>query len=574
QACSLQKLFSVEGDFEDEDFLSAVEEAEIQFSDPVPVNPRCLRPLASGLRAPSSSPASVQQLHIPGASSTALPVLGLQNPSKLRIEAERCASTSRLRPENDQIAGPSRTAFKNLKEPMAVATVHGSNHPSSSSSAAQFKFVSRRTVAAPTQDAPLDDVFDKDLFLTACMELDGPNMQLNPGLAKSCFQLADSSPKLALRPSTAGSCYSHSSLATSAGSVVNPVPQGVASWGTHSPSPSPCPSRALHSPGSSSPRFSGPQALNQSCSTARSFGSSWQPLTHLPANPWPLTCVESTARVPRLAAAETLQTPVVTNHLVQLVTAANKTPSPSARVPSRVKTRRFPGPAGILPQQLGGKNLDEILISTPQIPAHGALAKLRTEGVTSSQQPVEEDFGRGPWVAMKTELGLDERDPSCFLRTYSVVMVLRKAVLKQLPKNKVPKMAVMIRSLTRTSTDAGAVFKDLTGEIQGTVHHLLLEENQSELKAGSVLLLKQVSVFSPSHRNHYLNVTPSNLVKIYPLDLGDVQLSQQLCGEVRQRTVTAPSEAGRNDLDGLLGELPEDFFSARESSQWQAGPAS
>uniref|UniRef100_A0A8D0H7D4 Homologous recombination factor with OB-fold n=1 Tax=Sphenodon punctatus TaxID=8508 RepID=A0A8D0H7D4_SPHPU len=469
-----------------------------------------------------------------------------------------------------------------------------------------------------------------------------------PGVpSQSCFQLADSSPKLALRPSTAGSCYSHSSLATSAGSVVNPVPQGVASWGTHSapkiqaprtfeaslckPSPSPCPSRALHSPGSSSPRFSGPQALNQSCSTARSFGSSWQPLTHLPANPWPLTCVESTARVPRLAAAETLQTPVVTNHLVQLVTAANKTPSPSARVPSRVKTRRFPGPAGILPQQLGGKNLDEILISTPQIPAHGALAKLRTEGVTSSQQPVEEDFGRGPWVAMKTELGLDERDPSCFLRTYSVVMVLRKAVLKQLPKNKVPKMAVMIRSLTRTSTDAGAVFKDLTGEIQGTVHHLLLEENQSELKAGSVLLLKQVSVFSPSHRNHYLNVTPSNLVKIYPLDLGDVQLSQQLCGEVQklpafqQETPSSVPEAasepksswrsevnsnwsqnapqstgasllplgdhragkpGSNimsagaeecdadDLDGLLGELPEDFFSARESSQWQAGPAS
>lgn len=27
---------------------------------------------------------------------------------------------------------------------------------------------------------------------------------------------------------------------------------------------------------------------------------------------------------------------------------------------------------------------------------------------------------------MKTELGLDERDPGCFLRTYSVVMVLRK----------------------------------------------------------------------------------------------------------------------------------------------------
>ena len=28
----------------------------------------------------------------------------------------------------------------------------------------------------------------------------------------------------------------------------------------------------------------------------------------------------------------------------------------------------------------------------------------------------------------------------------------------------------------------------------------------------------QVGVFSPSHRNHYLNVTPSNLLKIYPPD--------------------------------------------------------
>lgn len=94
---------------------------------------------------------------------------------------------------------------------------------------------------------------------------------------------------------------------------------------------------------------------------------------------------------------------------------------------------------------------------------------------------------------MKAELGLDERDPSCFLRTYSVVMVLRKvrgalrppspplaprsprgrrrergpcpqAALRQLPKNKVPSMAVMIKSLTRTNVDAGAVFRDPTGE--------------------------------------------------------------------------------------------------------------
>lgn len=39
---------------------------------------------------------------------------------------------------------------------------------------------------------------------------------------------------------------------------------------------------------------------------------------------------------------------------------------------------------------------------------------------------MEEDFGQGPWLTMKSALGLDERDPSCFLYTYSIVMVLRK----------------------------------------------------------------------------------------------------------------------------------------------------
>ncbi|KAI6059972.1 L27 domain-containing protein [Aix galericulata] len=227
----------------------------------------------------------------------------------------------------------------------------------------------------------------------------------------------------------------------------------------------------------------------------------------------------------------------------------------------------------------------------------------------SSPQPPEEDFGRGPWLAMKTELGLDERDPGCFLRTYSVVMVLRKAALRQLPRNKVPSMAVMLKSLTRTNGDAGAVFRDPTGEMQGTVHRLLLEERQGQLKPGAVLLLRQVGVFSPSHRNHYLNVTPANLLRIYPPELEGSSLSQPEvpapAGSLQAHPaptpgdVPAPADWGPpgpgahgpqqppgdlwlqaqshdpgheepggaegcdvDDLDGLLGELPEDFFSA------------
>lgn len=210
-----------------------------------------------------------------------------------------------------------------------------------------------------------------------------------------------------------------------------------------------------------------------------------------------------------------LHTPFLTNHLVQLVSASN----PKKRLCSeshRARTRRFPGPAGRLPQQPQGRSLDDIVVSVPNTPAHGAVARLSSQ--CSSSQTDEDDFSGGAWTAMKTEMGLDERNPSCFLHSYSVVMVLRKAALKQLVKNKVPNMAVLLKKLTHTHTDAKAVFKDPTGEMQGTVHRRLLEERAGELKAGAVLLLKQVGVFSPSHRNHYLNVTANNLLRVYSPD--------------------------------------------------------
>ncbi|XP_062389052.1 homologous recombination OB-fold protein [Sardina pilchardus] len=251
---------------------------------------------------------------------------------------------------------------------------------------------------------------------------------------------------------------------------------------------------------------------------------------------------------PPMPSPRPLHTPVLTNHLVQLVSASKKTPQRPRTDPSRPKTRRFPGPAGMLPQQLSGKSLDDIVVAVPQTPAHGAVARLRTE-VPSSQAPDEEDFSGGAWAAMKAEMGLDEKNPSCFLHSYSVVMVLRKAALKQLNKNKVPNMAVVLKSILHTHADAKAVFKDPTGEMQGTVHRRLLEDRQAELKSGAVLLLKQVGVFSPSHRNHYLNVTPNNLLRIYPPD-GSLQpctlLSQhalgpaEVWGEDSTRTVGGP----------------------------------
>lgn len=43
-----------------------------------------------------------------------------------------------------------------------------------------------------------------------------------------------------------------------------------------------------------------------------------------------------------------------------------------------------------------------------------------------SSQTEEDDFSGGAWAVMKAEMGLDEGNPSCFLQSYSVIMVLRK----------------------------------------------------------------------------------------------------------------------------------------------------
>ncbi|KAM9296270.1 homologous recombination OB-fold protein [Gastrophryne carolinensis] len=428
-------------------------------------------------------------------------------------------------------------------------------------------WVEGRLTDAPDTPSLTQDV-DDDELLSVCSEVEegvsqeprptpGPtlrpsNQTLRPSNQSSC---SGYSPAFQLRPPRSSYCADAGlrsfQAGTSGTSPMQPQPYGFSSTSgfsrgrgqCQSPGPSakrPCLRPSLETqparpgfhlaprcttpsgpsgpgalPGSAAPPPSGPSgpgALPGSAAPPPSGPSGPGALSGSAAPPPSRTPLMS----PRPHQCSTLQTPVVTTHLVQLVTAANKTPQKLAWETPPPKERRFPGPAGLLPQQGSVRRLDEIVVSPPRTPSHGARAKARSKENVASQQPMGDEYSGGPWVSMKAELSLDENDPTCFLRTYSVVMVLRKAALKQLPKNKVPRMAVALKSLTPANGDAGAVFRDATGEIQGTVHHLLLEEREGELKVGSVLLLRQVGVFSPSHRNHYLNVTPSNLVKIYP----------------------------------------------------------
>lgn len=133
-------------------------------------------------------------------------------------------------------------------------------------------------------------------------------------------------------------------------------------------------------------------------------------------------------------------------------------------------------------------------------------------------------------------------------------------------KRKIPRLVVMLKSCTSTESDASSVFKDpsgapsaarvaaalalrtlrtiAVGEMPGTIHRQVLHDFEMSLACGAVLVLRdvrggsargldpvrcadtrlrasQVAVFSPSPRSHYLNVTPDNIVHIFPSETAE-----------------------------------------------------
>uniref|UniRef100_A0A6I8SIS9 Homologous recombination OB-fold protein OB-fold domain-containing protein n=1 Tax=Xenopus tropicalis TaxID=8364 RepID=A0A6I8SIS9_XENTR len=552
QALSFQNLFSSENDdFDDEDFLSALDNTEQNVIRTVPSGARSLRPIS----------------HVP-AECTNEPKSRVPSPPWHTMQHQEVVG------KNDQTQmAYDLTQDMDDEELLSVCSMlEVPERPLDTQEAGQ-------SVSVPRKDGSSGNI--------------SSSLRLCP-TGEACFQAHDP------RPSYKGTV------------VCQPSNSQMNRICANSPSP-----LQIHSKGNKHFQNSGPtakrpcrrdmidtQSLTPHRGETQSHHTPVQPrsvvqcvITPSTSQPWSPGPLRQTSPVPSAQNVHTapkaplisprplipnsLQTPVVTNHLVQLVTAANQTPRRLSWETPPPKERRFPGPAGLLPHQFNVRGLDEISVSTPHTPAHGARAKLSTKASLASQQPTEEEFGKGPWASLKAELALDENDPTCFLRTYSVVMVLRKAALKQLPKNKVPRMAVALKSLTPANGDASAVFRDHTGDIQGTVHHLLLDEKESDLKVGSVLLLQQVGVFSPSNRNHYLNVTPNNLVKIYPpeeegtharleappvsseTDLNSNRIETPARLSTNTRTAGAPQppslgEWDMDDLDSLLCDLPED----------------
>lgn len=129
----------------------------------------------------------------------------------------------------------------------------------------------------------------------------------------------------------------------------------------------------------------------------------------------------------------------------------------------------------------------------------------------------DDDFKRSPWVFALQFLDrqgmVDGWPPSTPL----------SSIKKCLNIDRVDLVVAVIKSSTPNGFgDLMVALKDPTGSICANIHHKVIAEVEfgKEISVGSVLILQKVAVFTPSRSAHYLNVTPSNVVKIISKDSG------------------------------------------------------
>ncbi|XP_069991314.1 uncharacterized protein [Penaeus vannamei] len=156
-----------------------------------------------------------------------------------------------------------------------------------------------------------------------------------------------------------------------------------------------------------------------------------------------------------------------------------------------IQRRKFPGPAGILPD-LGSSATESCVLKLQE---KAAPVPVPQEVVCS--QNSANDFTCGPWQQMLNDLELDQNNPKCPLEVFNIKWVLRRASLRgQAAVRKVPFLAVMLRNLDVTHVDAQALLKDKTEccnssnltilQLFTATHHNTLAKKQQQ-NSGKIL---------------------------------------------------------------------------------------
>ncbi|CAH8522194.1 unnamed protein product [Schistosoma guineensis] len=180
--------------------------------------------------------------------------------------------------------------------------------------------------------------------------------------------------------------------------------------------------------------------------------------------------------------------------------------------------RKLPGPAGLLPKlhEHGNRQRPMIGSKSPKKKKDDTVSSLNESCLSPSLSQNQSSSSQSEEAAL-----LNRLQSECgstiwsVVEKYSVREILKMITSNQLPKGKIPIMCGFLDEVELMPTDAKALLKDNSGVLACTIHRSVIKEYKNDLGCCSLLLLKQVTIFSPTGKKFYANITLPNIVKIY-----------------------------------------------------------
>ncbi|XP_043505724.1 putative uncharacterized protein DDB_G0282133 [Polistes fuscatus] len=181
--------------------------------------------------------------------------------------------------------------------------------------------------------------------------------------------------------------------------------------------------------------------------------------------------------------------------------------------------RKFPGPAGLLPDFIDATlpisdliNVEDSKNESVQDQKDNSLAKYCSQNTKNL-------FSEGAWQIMLNDL------PAEFLKNYQIAEVKKIASANQHRSIKIPFLAGIIESIDYSHENPPIVLKDFTDQIEGTLHADIPAKYPGAFDKNVVILLQNVGLLCISgtfiiHKYHIL-ISPSNLLAIYS-HVGDI----------------------------------------------------
>jgi hypothetical protein len=189
------------------------------------------------------------------------------------------------------------------------------------------------------------------------------------------------------------------------------------------------------------------------------------------------------------------------------------------------RRKAIPGPVGIFKASLN-KNATKALRSKEMVVSRIAASQDSIFDVAEPGKIIDQysDFRQGPWLkfcydhmvrppmapASYIPPKTTRRDPPKYMDF--VTLKTSKASLKY----KIPFTAGIIESFTENFESGKVVLKDPSGTMKGSLAGDAVNEYAMKLTPGTILVLQDIAIFTPTSNTFYFNITLKNIHRVIP----------------------------------------------------------